>query len=278
MEDDGLYLPKIRPHSLGKIRRHNVYADLFTRAMAGKYGHLVYIGLYSGAGKAVIRETGAVVETSALGVIKQAVPFTKYVFVDSNPDCIDALDRRIQTVGGGFDVTFIQRPVNEAVPDILAALPSVATARQEGMLGLCFVDPFKVDLDFTVIRSLSRYWLDFLVMLPLGYDLRRNLRRHLHDETDTNVARLIDAPDWRLEWRARGEPERYLVRFVMRKFDEAMQSLGYRERPMLDTVDIKVTGMAVYLYSLALYSRHERGEQFWRTAIRTADPQFGLPF
>jgi three-Cys-motif partner protein len=203
MEDDGYYLPAIRPHSLEKIGRHDFYADVFTRAMHRKYRPLVYIGLYSGAGKAVIKGTSEIVETSALAVIRQAVPFTRYIFVDSDRRCIEALDHRINALGGGFDVTLIQRPVNDAVPEIPAALPDIPTARREGLLGLCFADPFKVDLDFNVIRALSRYWLDFLVMLPFGFDLRRNLRRYLENEADTSVARLLDATGWREEWRAR---------------------------------------------------------------------------
>lgn len=57
MEDDGLYLPTIRAHSLEKLRRHNYYAGMFAAAMAGKYGHLPYIGLYSGAGRARLQPT-----------------------------------------------------------------------------------------------------------------------------------------------------------------------------------------------------------------------------
>lgn len=170
MDDDGLYLPEIRAHSLEKIRRHNYYADIFSRAMAGKFRHLPYIGLYSGAGRARLKESGEIVETSALTVLRQPVPFTRYIFVDSNPRCIDALRTRIQALGKDFDVTLIQRPVNESVPEILSALPSQEQARKEGLLGLCFMDPFRIDLDFDVIRQLGRFWLDFLVMLPLGFD------------------------------------------------------------------------------------------------------------
>jgi hypothetical protein len=36
---------------------------------------------------------------------------------------------------------------------------------------------------------------------------------------------------------------------------------------------VKVTGMGVYLYSLALYSRHPLGEQFWKTTLAGTHPQ-----
>jgi len=146
-----------------------------------------------------------------------------------------------------------------------------------GLLSLCFVDPFRVDLDFGVIRELNRFMMDFLIMLPLGFDVRRNVQRYLSDP-ENKLGALIDAPDWRREWRERGESEKHFIRFVWMKFDQAMQRLDFRARDISETLPVKVTGMGVYLYSLALYSKHELGERFWRTTIEGTDttPQFGL--
>lgn len=276
MDADGHYMPEIAGHSLEKLKRHNFYAALFSKAMAKKWPHRVYIGLYSGAGRAVLRRTQQIVETSAIAVFRQEVPFTKYIFVDADQRCIGALEQRIAALPGKFDIALIQEHVNDAVPAILNAMPRFDPRAGEGMLALCFVDPFRIDLDFEVIRNLSRFKVDFIVMLPLGFDLRRNLRRYLHDEQNERVAALISAPDWRSEWRSKKLSERHFVRYVLGKFDEAMMGLGYRQRELKDTVSVKVTGMEVYLYSLALYTRHELGEQFWRTAVAQTDRQLGL--
>ena len=104
--------------------------------------------------------------------------------------------------------------------------------------------------------------MDSLVMLPLGSDLRRNIRRYRENEQDERVARLIDDPHWRAEWRECQEAYRYFVRLALEKFDEAMERLGYRRRQLEGTFSIKVTGMGVYLYSLALYAKHPLGEKF----------------
>jgi three-Cys-motif partner protein len=276
VEEDGLYRPEIKRHSLEKIHRHNFYAALFSKAMHRRWHHRVYIGLYAGAGRALVQPGGELVETSALAVLRQEHPFTKYIFVDSDPRCTRALGGRIDALPPKFDVTLITKPVNDAVPDIVSAMPRYDPTRGEGMIALCFVDPFRVDLDFGVIRQLGRYKIDFLVMLPLGYDVRRNLQRYLESEGDDRLGALIDAPDWREQWRAARRPDRHFVRFVMEKFDEAMERLGFRRREMRDTVPVKVTGMGVYLYSLALYTRHELGEQFWKTTIAGTEPQYDM--
>ena len=276
MEEDGLFRPEIKRHSLEKIRRHNFYAALFSKAMHRRWRHRVYIGLYAGAGRAIVQPEGELVETSALAVLRQEHPFTKYIFVDSDPRCVGALRTRIEALPSKHDVTLILKPVNDAVPDIVQALPRFDPARGEGMIALCFVDPFRVDLDFDVIRRLSRYKVDFLVMLPLGYDVRRNLQRYLEGDGDDRLGAMIDAPDWREQWRASNQPDRQFVRFVMEKFDEAMERLGYRRRERRNTVSIKVTGKGVYLYSLAFYSRNELGEQFWETTVTSTEPQYDM--
>lgn len=276
MEDDGYYLPAIGAHSLEKIRRHNYYASMFTTAMVSKWTHLAYVGLYAGAGRARIRGSGEIVETSALAVLRQPVPFTKYIFVDSDPRCIQALERRIDGLDREPDVTLVESEVNDSVSTIIRALPRFDSSMGETLLTLCFVDPFRIDLNFEVIRRLSQYKIDFLVMLPLGFDLRRNLRRYLENEEDERVGRMIDAPDWRGEWRTKNWPDRKFVRFALEKFDEAMERLGFRPRAWKDTVAVKVTGMGVYLYSLALYTRHPIAEKFWKTTIAGTSPQTDL--
>ncbi|SOD03289.1 three-Cys-motif partner protein [bacterium JGI 053] len=276
MEEDGHYRPEIKAHSLEKHRRHNYYAALFSKAMHRRWANRAYIGLYAGAGRALVKPGGELVETSALAVFRQEVPFTKYIFVDSDRRCIEALDARIRALPSAFDVTLISTDVNDAVPEIMAAMPRYDAARGEGLISLCFVDPFRVDLDFDVIRKLSRYKIDFLVMLPLGYDLRRNLRRYLDDEADARVGSWIDAPDWREQWRASRQPDRKIVRFILEKFDEAMERLGFHRREMEDTVSVNVTGMGVYLYSLALYTRNELGKQFWKATIAGTQPQYDM--
>ena len=275
MENDGLYLPTIKRHSLEKIRRHNYYAQIFSKAMHRKWPQRAYVGLYSGAGRARLADTGEIVETSAMSVFTQEVPFTKYIFVDEDSRCVEALEARIAALPRGFDVTIIHGTVNNSVDAVIDAMPSY-NSKDRGLISLCFVDPFGADLDFGVIRRLSDFLMDFLVLLPLGHDLRRNFLRYLRDEEDERVGRLIDAPNWRTEWRARGESDKKFIRFILSKFDEAMVGLGFRKREMKDTVSIKIAGMGVYLYSLALYSRHEAGEKFWKTTIAGTDPQLGL--
>lgn len=274
LEDDGLYTPKIKAHSLKKIRIHDYYVSVFSTSMKKRWPQRAYLGLYSGPGRAEIEYTGEIVETTALSALRMKYPFTKYIFVDNDPRCIEALAGRIAALPRDHDVELIQADVTEATPQILSAMPSFSLGR--GLLSFCFIDPFSADLDFEVIRRLSRYKMDFLILLMLGRDVRTNFRRYLEDPEDTRIARLIDDPDWRDEWVSKGMPERRLIRFLLGKFDEAMTRLGYEGIRPGEAHDVRIKGKNVYLYSLVLYSRDRLAKKFWRETLKGTDEQFTL--
>lgn len=274
LEDDGLYTPSIKSHSVQKIKLHNYYTSLFSRSMKDLWPQHAYIGLYSGAGRAVIEDSGEIVETTATSAVRLEPPFTHYIFVDNDPNSIAALQQRIDAIPGEYQTTFIQKDVRTATGEIIRTMPNFS--REKGLLSFCFVDPFAADLDFQVIKELgSRYRMDFLILLMLGRDIRTNFRRYLEDPEDTRIAALIDDPNWREDWKKDG---RSLIRFLLQKFDDAMRRIGYIEAEPSDAEPITATGLGVYLYSLVLYSKQPLGKKFWNDTRQGVNPQISMDF
>jgi three-Cys-motif partner protein len=270
VEDDGLYTPEIKRHSLEKITLHNRFANIFASAMHRKWPQLGYVGLYCGAGRARLADTGEVVETSAIAVIRQPVPFTDYIYVDRDADCTGALRARLAALAPASRVTIIEEDVNQSAEMVCRALPPFS--RSNGLLSFCFVDPFDLQLKFETIRKLSHLKMDFLVLLMLGVDARRNMQRYLTDETSSRIGDLIACPDWRGEYRASG---RRVIHFLLAKFDAAMQSIGYLSASE-DAHPVKVHGMGVFQYVLAFYSKDEIGRHFWRETRTSLSQQLDL--
>lgn len=277
LEDDGLYTPFIKEHSLRKIRLHNYYVKLFSRSMKNKWPQRAYLGLYSGPGRARVADTDDIVATTAMSAIQVPDPFTKYIFVDNDPKCIAALRARIAALGGAHDVSFIQKDVSEAGRAIVETMPPFSKDR--GLLTFCFVDPFSAELDFSVLKQLGRkYKMDFLILLMLGRDVRTNFRRYLEDENDTRIAKLIDDENWRDEWTVRGCRSSNVIRFMLDKFNNAMERLGYQPARPDDAHPIRLleTRKNVLLYYLVLYSRHRLGQEFWNATRSGTEDQLRL--
>lgn len=240
--------------------------------MKDKWTHRAYLGLYSGAGRAQLEKTGEIVETSAMSAVRIPDPFTKYIFVDKDPRCTDALEKRIKTVDGALDRTILTGDVNTLVPRIKGALPRFN--RDHGLLSFCFVDPFAADLQFETLRALSVYKMDFMILLMLGLDARLNFKHYLEDLNDTRIAALIDDPHWRDDYRRSGDQD--VVRYILRRFDAAMVSLGYRSSDLAESYRVRIPKKGVLLYSLVYYSKNPLGSSFWKAARSGVDPQFGL--
>ena len=275
LEDDGLHTPPIKAHSIEKVRVHNAYASIFGPATKSKWPQRAYIGLYSGPGRARVESSGEIVETTALSAMRLQDPFTKYIFVDHDPRCVEALQARSRSVERDLDVTVIREEVDRATGRVIEAMPDFGPGH--GLLSFCFIDPFSAELDFDVIRTLgTRYRMDFLILLMLGRDIRTNFRRYLDDPSDTRVARLVDDPLWREEWLAERRRPAELLPFLHRKFDLAMTRLGYRPSPPSEIHPIRVEGKNVFLYSLVFYSKHPLGPKLWKAAREAIAPQYGL--
>ena len=270
--DDGLYTPDIKEHSHRKIRLHDYYVSLFSTAMKKKWPQRAYVGLYCGAGRARVVETGEIVDTTAMSAVQVRDPFTKYVFVDNDHRCVEALEARIGGLDNDHDVSFIKKDVSEAVPEIIKVMPSYGTDR--GLLSFCFVDPFSARLDFDVFRRLGgRYKMDFLVLLMLGRDVRTNFRRYLEDEDNTRIARLIDDEGWRNDWRDGRLQPRHLIRFVLDKFGNAMNRLGYQSATLDAAEPVRIAHGNVLQYYLVLYSKNPLGAAFWDATRSGLDDQ-----
>jgi three-Cys-motif partner protein len=272
LTDDGLYTPDIKAHSLEKIGLHNAYADRFTSSMYRKWPQLAYVGLYSGAGRALVARPKEIVETTAMGVFRLHRPFTKYIFVDNDRRCLEALRARVASLSTTHDVTYMHGDTADLVDEVRGALPAFSASR--GLLSFCFVDPFAANLRFKTIRALSDYRMDFLILLMLGRDVRTNLRMYLGNRDSTRIADLTNCPSWREEYAASGD--RNIVRFILAKFDEAMVNIGYLSAAEHLRHQIAAAGTAVLQYVLVFYSKNRLAQRFWQDIRVTATDQTTL--
>lgn len=150
---------------------------------------------------------------------------------------------------------------------------------QESALTFCFVDPFSMkNLHFQTIEELCeqpRRAIDFLVLIPTGYDATRNEWLYESEKSDV-VDRFLGDATWRQGWdpaRARGTD---FARFVTDSFGAAMERLGYIYSGFGETQVIRLPVKNVPLYRLALFSRHRLGAKFWREVRKYAPDQRSL--
>jgi three-Cys-motif partner protein len=148
------------------------YAAAYSAILAHQGGlHHVYIDAFAGAGMHIARSTGDCVPGSPLNALHVQPPFKEYFLIDIAPDKVGALREQI---GDRHDVHVIPGDCNVVLLEQVFPHVRYGDYRR----GLCLLDPYGLDLDWTVMatagqmRSLEMF-LNFPVM-----DMNRNVLWH----------------------------------------------------------------------------------------------------
>lgn len=193
IDDDGLPLDEVGAWAKDKHDRLRKYIDI-SRAARRKFvlgsGGATYIDLYCGAGRAVVRETGEIIDGSPLiafrCAVRGSVPFSQFYVADADQEKCDACAKRITNAGG--------RAVAVTGPAESTAARIVSQLNKYG-LHFAFLDPYNLDdLPFSVIEAFSGLKrIDMLIHVS-AQDLQRNL-----DTYSISANGPLDrfAPGWR---------------------------------------------------------------------------------
>lgn len=268
------HLPEIGSWGEEKHRLVQNYAQIFATAMKGKWQCRVYIDLFSGAGRAKIKETGKIVDGSPLIALNIDNPFDRYIFCEENAKNIEALTNRVKEHFPMMDSHFVHGDANNSVKEILDLIPAYSPGFK--VLAFCFVDPYKIDnLKFETLRQLSARFMDFLILIPTGMDALRNASVYMRPG-NRQVDNFIDRTDWREEWReAEMKGEKFSL-FFIKQFCTSMDKIGYKYSTADKSVDIRFPEKNFSLYRLAFFSKSQLGLKFWDDVKKYSKPQLDL--
>lgn len=272
---DGLWTPEVGSWSEQKYLLVRTYANLFASGTRATWKHRVYLDLFAGAGWAKLEGSGRTVTSSTFLALGVDPPFDRYIFCDADLRNIDALRTRVARDYPGRDVCIFAGDVNAKIEDVMAALPPHRS--NEGVLSLCLVDPFNFgNFKFATIQKLATRYMDFLVLIPAGYDGNRNQHLYL-DGTSDKLDDFLGGREWRSAWDGQVRlGSQMFSKFVIDEFGRRMKSLDYKYESGGDSVPIRYPGKNVLLYALVLFSRHSLGKKFWKATQKACNPQRGL--
>lgn len=269
---DGLYIGKRQIGRWG-LRKYEIlgyYCEIFSKGMQYKWPDRVYIDALCGCGRGKIRKTDNIVETSPFMALRVAIPFSHYIFCDKDEKAINALRQRVDTeFANELNVQYVIGDVNECYPKIIKYIPP-------NSLKLCFLDPYDIGVHFRTVEKLAEVGkIDFLTLLALHVDAKRNVAHYEHPNTN-KVENFLGMPDWRESWKKyKKEPGATFVRFLAEMYAESMVDIGYKELPIDRMVPV---ASKVDLYYLALFSRSERAYYYWDQTLKYATGQRSFHF
>ncbi|PIU26608.1 MAG: hypothetical protein COW32_09060 [Candidatus Aquicultor secundus] len=252
LASDGLPIMCVGAWAENKHYYLNRYCDMFAVGTKNKWPRRYYIDLFSGPGLAINRETGQEADGSPLIALLR--PFTDFVFVEANPESLEALKMRVKPLLDGRHVNFILGDANDTLSDI------VKNVRQQGSLSLVFADPFTVQLKMRTVQWLANHFrADILLHFPYGTYLRRVLTlTNLGEETITAIDEFFGDTEWHKLRSLRPNPHAYLE-----LYEDKLHELGYMTG---DNYPRMANSRNATLYYLVLASKDELALKFWKSA------------
>jgi three-Cys-motif partner protein len=271
--NDGLPCPEVRRWAETKYRLIGLYDELFATGMKHKWDQRVYVDLYAGAGYGRISGTNTYLKGSPLIALHVDCPFEKYIFCEENPELLAALKVRSQRIAPQANITYVPGDCDTEIDKICQAIPKASLTNK--VLSLCVVDPFDFGIKFETLRELSKFYMDFLVLLAVGMDAGRNYD-HYVDGNSRKIDEALGNSAWRERWKAVGIRRGEFRSFLASEFSASMESLGYIKQPLDRMLMVRSDEKNLPLYYLALFSRHKTAYKFWDDVLKYSTDQIGF--
>jgi len=229
------------------------YCDMFAVGMSKKWPRRYYIDLFSGSGIGINRETGQ--ESQGSPLIALARPFTNFVFVEENPEKLEALKARTEPLLNGRHTEYMLGDANAIFSDI------VKNVQQRGSLSLVFADPYTIQLKMRTVKWFSEHFrADLLIHFPYGTFLQRVIpqtQTEMSEETLIKLNEFFGDEEWQ-KLRARRPNARVYLDLYKAKLREFGYTIG-------DNYPRMVNSKRATLYYLVLASKNELALKFWKS-------------
>lgn len=271
-KDDGLFFGEVGSWVEDKHRLVALYDSLFSTGMKNKWDLRVYIDLYAGPGLLKIRDTNKFIWGSPILALGVEHPFDKYIFCESEAVALDGLKKRVAVHFPDADVEFVPGSCDEQVYRISRLIPKATKTKR--VLSFCFVDPYDLSLQFSTIKRIAEYFVDFLFLLALHMDANRNLAAYL-DAKNRKIDDFLGMPNWRERWGQLQEPKSF-PRFLAEMYAGQMQTLRYLPTGFDKMKQVRSDVKNLPLYHLALFSRHKLAYEYWDEVLKYSTPQLRL--
>ena len=254
---DGYLAIEFGRWAVDKLSHLEKYCAIFNTATYKRWKNRIYIDLFSGPGKCIIKGTKKEFDGSPLLALNCEIPFTHYFFNDINFAYIESLRKRTQSYG--YYINYINQDCNLAVDEILHKIP-------ECSICFAYIDPYYLEIKFDTITKLTaRRAVDLLITFQMGMAKRNFLQPNpeMKQFFPPNV-------DWDVFPNEIITGGRINARRVLNAYESGLIDIGYPRQNIKDDV-LERTRTNIPIYYLIFASKHKLGAQLYSGVISRKD-------
>jgi len=252
--EDGLPASEVGAWTLEKHQRLERYVDI-SRAVRSKFlakAGATYIDLFCGFGRSFIRDTDQEIRGSPIVAAEKAAAsntqFSEIHLADIEPAAVEAAHLRVKKICDNVETEI--GPADQTVARITGKLNPYG-------LHFAFLDPFKMELPFTIIEQLATFkHMDILIHVSV-HDFQRNLDLYVRTQNSPLDA---FAPGWR-DVVDLNQVQAAAIRKDI--FQYWLQLIRGLDMAPSDGVESVYGDRGQRLYWLVFVARHSLAGKFW---------------
>lgn len=236
------------------------YGHLFATGMKNSWQSRVYLELFSGPGRCLIRNTGREDLGSPLKIIEHE--FTKFIFTEMSVVAAKALAQRLEPFPNSRNTEIWCGDCADAIKQIQIPARS---------LTLAFIDPTGIGhAPFSLIQTLHRKTrCDLLINIQHGMGIKMNIHQYTPDaDEESALTKFLGNDSWKSLPRHNA---REFFRGVLSLYKEQLHQLGFK-RECIGQEVLVTNDHNTPLYLLLFASKHPKGKEFWTKAMKGVLP------
>ena len=169
--DDGFVTTAAEPWFKVKVQLIQQYFQSFVTNVSGKVDDIVFVDLFSGSGLYSIGHKKELFGATCLASLQTELPVSKWIFCEHSPENASALKIRVNKYFRGKNVVIFESKPDQLIDKFRSYVPQSKGSYKVAVF--CVIDPFSIDIPFTLIDQLNDLGFSFLI--PYTFSLNSRL-------------------------------------------------------------------------------------------------------
>lgn len=191
--DDGFITTAAEPWFKVKVQLIQQYFQSFVTNVSGKVDDIVFVDLFAGSGLYSIGHRKELFTATCLASLQTELPVTKWIFCEHSSENASALKIRVNKYFRGKNVVIFESKPDQLIDKFRSYIPQSKGSYKVAVF--CVIDPFSIDIPFSLIHQLSDLGFSFLIPYTFSLNSRLDYRYYQKDHKERLGKYLGDSID-----------------------------------------------------------------------------------
>jgi len=180
--DDGFITTAAEPWFKVKVQLIQQYFQSFVTNVSGKVDDIVFVDLFSGSGLYSVGHQKELFSATCLASLQTDLPVSKWIFCEHSSENANALKIRVNKYFREKNVVIFESKPDQLLDKFRSYVPQSKGAYKVAVF--CVVDPFSIDIPFTLIDQLTDLGFSFLIPYTFSLNSRHDYKYYQKEQKE----------------------------------------------------------------------------------------------